>query len=425
MQRGKRVILHIDANCFYASVECLYHPEYRGKPLAVCGDPEARHGIVLTATYPAKRQGVKTGMAIWQAKQVCPSLIVRAPDYSLYKYFSELMGQMWREYTDRVEPFGLDESWLDVSAPGMDLEKGGILADTIRQRVKDELGLTVSIGVADNKVFAKLGSDMKKPDGTTVIVPERVEQMIWPLPVCNLLYVGPATFHALRKLNILTIGRLATAPDKVIHEHLGVNGMMLKRFALGLDRTPVREATYENDAKSIGNSITPPRDLLTAEDAKCVLTVLCESVASRLRDHHLMGKEITVSCRSTDLSWQGSQAPLKRATFLTDDLLEAARALFDARYRDRLPIRGLGVCCSRLCPASTPMQTDVWGGLRGFEKHAELDRTVDDIRVRFGADAVIRGNLLTRPELSGIHPKDDHTVYPVLWQREAPAPITG
>ncbi|MBO2516946.1 MAG: DNA polymerase IV [Clostridiales bacterium] len=425
MQRGKRVILHADANCFYASVECLYHPEYRGRPLAVCGDPEARHGIVLTATYPAKRQGVKTGMAIWQAKQACPSLIVRAPDYSLYKYFSELMGNLWREYTDHVEPFGLDESWLDVSAPGMTIEKGGELAEALRQRVKDELGLTVSIGVADNKVFAKLGSDLKKPDGTTVILPEQVERVIWPLPVSDLLYVGPATFRALRKLNILTIGHLAQAPDEVIDGHLGVNGMMLKRFALGLDRTPVREATWENDAKSIGNSITPPRDILTAEDALCVLTVLCESVGARLREHGLMGRVLTVSCRDTDLHWQGAQTPLTRPTFLTDDLIRSARELFRTRFASHLPARGLGVCCSSLCSASTPLQTDVWDGYGDYEKHGHLDRTVDELRGRYGADAVIRGTLLTHPDLSGVHPKDDHTVYPVPWQREVPVPTPG
>ena len=226
-----RVILHADANCFYASVECLYHPQYRGRALAVCGDPEARHGIVLTATYPAKHAGVKVGMAIWQARQVCPSLICVPPDYALYMHFSALMSDIWHEYSDRVEAFGLDESWIDVSGYDMDIKKGALLADVLRERVKKELGITVSIGVADNKVFAKLGSDMKKPDGTTAIWPGHMRDTVWPLPVSNLLYVGPATARKLARLNIRTVGGLALADERLIASVLGKNGIMLQHFA--------------------------------------------------------------------------------------------------------------------------------------------------------------------------------------------------
>lgn len=303
----KRVILHIDANCFYAAIECLYRPEYRAKALAVCGDPEARHGIVLTATYPAKRMGVKVGMAIWQARQVCPELICVPPDYSRYLHFSALMSDLWHEYSDRVEAFGLDESWVDVSAPDMTLEKGAALADALRERAKRELGITVSIGVADNKVFAKLGSDMKKPDGTTLLRPEDTETQIWPLPARDLLYVGPATGKKLTRLNIYTIGDLARADERLILQHLGKVGILLQTFARGQDRSPVQQSTFESVVKSIGNSVTAPRDLLCEGDAFCVLTLLSESVGARLREHGFRASCLSLTARGTDLSWQGHQ----------------------------------------------------------------------------------------------------------------------
>ena len=380
-------------------------------------DPEQRHGIVLTATYPAKKQGVKVGMAVWQAKQQCPGLICVKPDYGLYMHFSDMLAAIWHEYSDRVEAFGLDESWIDVSAPDMDIEKGGRLADELRERVRRELGITVSIGVADNKVFAKLGSDMKKPDGTTVLRPERTREQIWPLPVSDLLYVGPATARRLRALNIYTIGDLARVEDALIFRHLGKNGMLLCSFARGEDRSPVRPVTAESVIKSIGNSMTAPRDILCAEDAECVLTLLSESVAARMREHGFRGGCLTLSIRSTDLSWRGCQQRLKTETDRTDVILSEARKLFYRCFPEPYPLRGMGLSCSSLSPADTPVQLSFYEDAERLRRAERLDRTVDDLRKRFGPDALLRGNVLRNAAFSGIHPKEDHTIHPVAMVR--------
>ena len=201
-----RVVLHVDANSFYASVEVLYRPALRGKAVSVCGDPEARHGIVLASTPPAKRRGVKTGMAIWQAKQVCPELICVPPDYRLYVHFSKMIHAIEEEWTDRVEAFGLDENWLELTQPGLTINDGTRAAEAIRRQVREELGITVSVGVSFNKILSKLGSDMKKPDAVTVLDETHWRERVWPLPVCDLLYVGPNTTRKLIPLNIRTIG---------------------------------------------------------------------------------------------------------------------------------------------------------------------------------------------------------------------------
>ena len=412
-----RVILHADANCFYASVECLYRPQYRGRPLAVCGDPEARHGIVLTATYPAKRAGVKVGMAIWQARQICPSLICVPPDYALYMHFSELMSNIWHEYSDRVEAFGLDESWLDVSGFDMDIPKGALLADALRERVRKQLGITVSIGVADNKVFAKLGSDMKKPDGTTAIFPGQIQDTVWPLPVSDLLYIGPATTRKLALLNIRTVGDLARADDKLILSHLGKNGVMLQGFARGQDHSPVQNITFESAVKSIGNSVTAPKDLETEEDAFCVLTLLCESVGARLREHGFLCSGLSVGERSTDLCWKGHQTRLPVPTDLDRDLLYYAKKQFHSCCTGSLPLRGLSVCSFDLTPADGPRQLGMEEDMAKRLRAEKLDRAVDEVRGRFGPGALLRGNVLQRPVFSFIHPKEDHTVHPVAFLR--------
>ena len=412
-----RVILHADANCFYASVECLYRPQYRGRALAVCGDPEARHGIVLTATYPAKRAGVKVGMAIWQARQVCPSLICVPPDYALYMHFSALMSDIWHEYSDRVEAFGLDESWIDVSGYDMDIKKGALLADVLRERVKKELGITVSIGVADNKVFAKLGSDMKKPDGTTAIWPGHMRDTVWPLPVSDLLYVGPATARKLARLNIRTVGGLALADEGLIASVLGKNGIMLQHFARGEDASPVQNITFENVVKSIGNSVTAPRDLETEEDAFCVLTLLCESVGARLREHGFLCSGLSVGERSTELAWKGHQTRLNVPTDLNCDLLDCAKKQFHRCCAENLPLRGLSVCAFDLTPASAPRQLCFEEDAVKRLRAEQLDRAVDTVRARFGPGALLRGNVLQRPVFSSIHPKEDHTIHPVALLR--------
>ena len=280
-----RTILHSDMNCFYASVEMLHHPEFSGKPLAVGGDPEARHGIVLTANYIAKKASVKTGMALWQAKQVCPEIIFVPPRMDLYLRFSRMAQEIYSEYTDLREPFGIDESWLDVSASTSIKGDGMKIAQEISNRIKNELGVTVSIGVSWNKIFAKLGSDYKKPDGITAFTKENYKNIVWNLPAGDLLMVGRSTEKTLRKLGIRTIGELAGTEPSILETYLGKMGLILYDFANGWDEAPVCTEGYKAPIKSIGNSTTTPRDLISDLDVKIILMALAESVGARLREN--------------------------------------------------------------------------------------------------------------------------------------------
>ena len=280
-----RTILHSDMNCFYASVEMLHHPELAGKPMAVGGDPEARHGIVLTANYIAKRAGVKTGMALWQARQVCPEIIFVPPRMDLYLRFSRMAQEIYSEYTDQREPFGIDESWLDVTASTSIKGDGMKIAKEISSRIKYELGVTVSIGVSWNKIFAKLGSDYKKPDAITEFSKDNYKDIAWKLPVGDLLMVGRSTERTMKKLGICTIGDLAGAEPSILETYLGKMGLVLHTFANGWDKTPVSVEGYRAPIKSIGNSTTTPRDLVSELDVKIILMALSESVGARLREN--------------------------------------------------------------------------------------------------------------------------------------------
>lgn len=408
-----RVILHLDANSFYASVECLYRPEIRSRPVSVCGDPEARHGIVLTSNQLAKKSGVKTGMAIWQARQFCPELVVVPPDYALYLHFSQMIRAMCDEYSDRVESFGLDECWLDASAPDATMDTGAALAHTLRKRVKEELGITVSVGVSDNKIFAKLGSDLKKPDAVTVIPPDGFREKIWPLPASSLLYVGPRTAKKLRDLCIHTIGDLAQAPTDVLKHRLGKNGLMLQLFANGLDTSPIMPSNVEMAIKSIGNSTTTPHDIATLDDARCVYYLLAESVGARLRENGFRSRCISISARTTDLQWGSCQETISQPTNITSEIAQRAFAMFQLRYAHALPLRSVGISCGMLVPDHTPIQLDMLGNEEKRERLERLDGALDGIRRRFGNQVVQRGVVLADRAFSQINPKDDHTIHPV------------
>ena len=275
-----RTILHSDCNCFYASVELLHHPELRGKPVAVGGDPEARHGIVLTADYTAKRYGVKTGMALWQAKQVCPDITFLPPRMDLYLRFSRMAQEIYADYTDKREPYGIDESWLDVTDSATLKGDGFHIAQEISSRMKKELGITVSVGVSFNKIFAKLGSDYKKPDAITTMYEDEFQRKAWCLPVSDLLYVGNATNKKLYSMGIRTIGDLAKSDETLLVRKLGKMGSILWAFANGYDESPVKLENTSAPVKSVGNSTTTPRDMETDEDVKIVLYILAESTVS-------------------------------------------------------------------------------------------------------------------------------------------------
>ena len=407
-----RTVLHSDLNNFYASVECAYCPELKKVPMAVCGDPEARHGIVLAKNQLAKAMGIKTGEAIWQARQKCPDLRVLPPDFKKYMRFSRLMRSIYAEYTDYIEPFGLDEAWLDVTGHK---KSGEQIADELRCRAREELGLTLSVGVSFNKIFAKLGSDMRKPDATTVISPDNFRSRVWPLPVEELLYVGPATRRKLNSRNIRTIGDLANCDVSTLRHALGKNGEMLWNFARGNDHSPVLAQGEEAMIKSVGNSTTPPRDLKCDRDVRLVLLVLSESVAERLRHQDLQGDVVTLYVRDCDLNTLSCQRKLMRATALADEIAARAQELFRERYRWERPIRSLGVSVSGLESRKGDQQLSMFPDC-AREKRYELEEAVEDIRRRFGHYAISRASLLGDAAINAINPRDDHVIHPVGWR---------
>ena len=403
-----RTILHSDANSFYASVEMVYNPALRSVPLAVCGDPEARHGIVLTKNQLAKEYGVITGEPIWQAREKCPNLHVVPPNSQLYMQFSKELRDIYSEYTDKVEPFGLDEAWLDVSACPM---SGEAIADELRRRAKDELGLTLSVGVSFNKIFAKLGSDMKKPDATTVISIDDYREKVWPLPAHALLYVGPATDAKLRRRNINTIGDIARSPQAVLHSALGKCGSILWTFANGLDTSPVTRIGEEAVIKSVGNSTTTPRDIATDDDAKMVIYLLSESVAERLREHGLCGTTVNLYVRDCTLQSFTCQKKLRQSTAIAAEISREAMALFRRHYSWSRPVRSIGGSVSTLSPLNADCQLSMFPDI-ARERRLEFENTIADIRRRFGHFAIQRAVFIANPDIGSISPKDDHAVQP-------------
>ena len=412
-----RTILHVDANSFYASCECLYRPSIREKPVAVCGDPEARHGIVLTKNQHAKKYGVQTGEAIWQAKQKCPSLVVVPPDYPLYLHMSRQMHEILGQYSDKVESFGLDESWVEISADDMDVRKGQLVADEIRHRIHRTLGITVSVGVADNKVMAKLGSDYKKPDATTVLPPDLYEQIVWPLPVSDLLHVGPATTRKLARIGVCTIGQLANLDESILAYKFGKIGYMLKAFALGLDTSPVKPIEVSLPIKSVGNSTTPPHDIENMTDVKELVYLLAESVATRLRENNFKARCISVSARTTELISSSCQTTLSQSTCLAKEIAETALRLFEQRYRFGFPFRSMGINCSQLSALDAPVQVDMFGEDERRVKQEQLERSIDGLRSRFGHQVIRRGIVLSDLSYSEINPKEEHIIHPVGFLR--------
>ena len=385
-----RTILHSDCNCFYASVELLHHPELRGKPVAVGGDPEARHGIVLTADYTAKRYGVKTGMALWQAKQVCPDITFLPPRMDLYLRFSRM-------------------------------------AQEISSRMKKELGITVSAGVSFNKIFAKLGSDYKKPDAITTMYEDEFQRKAWCLPVSDLLYVGNATNKKLYSMGIRTIGDLAKSDETLLVRKLGKMGSILWAFANGYDESPVKLENTSAPVKSVGNSTTTPRDMETDEDVRIVLYILAESVAARLRENGFRCRTVEISVRDKELFHFSKQVKLQNASNITKEIAEAGYRLYKDNYRlpvddkelkssrpefFQKPLRSIGIRGTDLVTDYFWEQLDMFMDPQAREKQMKMDETVDIIRKRFGFYSVQRGLMYRDRILSACDAKSDHTVHP-------------
>ncbi|NLJ16157.1 MAG: DNA polymerase IV [Clostridiales bacterium] len=395
----EKCILHSDMNGFYASVECLYNPKIRMKPVIVAGDEKARHGIVLAKNEIAKAYGVKTGDTLWQAKLLCPEAVFVAPNFDRYIKMSRLAKQIYYDFTDKVESFGLDEAWLDVTESLNLFGSGKDIADKIRKRIKNELGLTVSVGVSFNKIFAKLGSDMKKPDATTVISRDDFKQKIWNLPVRDLLFVGKATDKKLNSYGIKTIGELASTDKKILQRNLGKHGATLWEYANGLDKSEVSEYNSKEPVKSIGNSVTTPKDLIDFNEVKITLGLLCESVSSRLREKDFLCRTVQIGIRTTDLIWIERQAKLSHPDRTAGELFKTAFSLFKANYsfENDLPIRSLSVKACDLEKSDYEQLT--FNEISQEELNESLENTIDYLREKFGYFSVHKGIMLTDEEL--------------------------
>lgn len=378
------------------------HPELRDKPLAVCGSQEERHGIVLAANYIAKPYGVKTGMAVWQARQRCPHLVMLPPDMGEYIRFSQMAREIYEDYTDQIEPFGLDENWLDVTGSVGMFGSPMTIAREISDRMKFELGITCSIGVADNKITAKLGSDYKKPDAITRIERDNYREVVYPLPVEDLLYVGPATSKKLRGLGISTIGGLAQAPLDTLTRKLGKMGTVLQTFALGLDPSPVQKSSHIPNIKSVGNSATTPRDMTCDSDVELMLLLLAESVASRMRELASRCTVVEVYIRDVELNSFCRQRKLEVPTCSSDEIAQTACDLFRQNYRWVRPLRSIGVRGAGLVEATAGTQLSLYPEETRRDKWERIDAAVDRLRQRYGYRSIQRARLFTDPLLSYI-----------------------
>ena len=393
---AERVILHCDLNCFFASVELLRYPALRDVPVAVCGDPESRHGIVLAKNEAAKQLGVKTAETIWQARQKAPHLITLPPHHGLYREYSRKVNAIYGQYTDLVEPFGIDESWLDITN-SMHLfgGDGKSIADQLRERLREELGLTISVGVSFNKIFAKLGSDYKKPDATTVIDRGNWQAIVWPLPVGDLLGVGRSTQKLLRQYGVETIGQLAAFPRQTLETLLGKHGTQLHDYANGLENSPVRPQHEAEPVKSVGNGTTFPRNLTRWEEVRSGLAVLSDSVAGRLRRQGLYCGGVALTIRNAQFRQFSRQMRLDAPTHLQKDIYQTALALARQSWHAPDPIRALTVTALYLTDsADSFQQLDLLDGAAAQreEKQERLEQATDAIRGKYGKGAISFGN---------------------------------
>lgn len=389
------MILHCDMNNFYASVELLSRPDLKDVPVAVCGDPEGRHGIILAKNQLAKAAGVVTAETVWQAKKKCPSLQFVRPHHDKYKEYSDRINKIYLEYTDMVEPFSIDESWLDVTASQRLFGNGRQIADTIRQRIKSELGLTLSVGVSYNKVFAKMGSEYRKPDATTEVTRQNYPTLLFGKPVGELFFVGFATAEKLKTIHICTIGDLAAADPRALERLLGKQGPLLHSYANGLDDSPVCLYNQREKIKSVGNGITFARNLTGIEDITTALTSLSDTVASRLRKYQMKCFGVKVDIKNPAFKTISRQKQLPQPTNLAADLKKAALELLGSSWRLSDPIRLLTLTAINLTDETAEEQLSLFDApAETRQKGESIERTMDDIRKKFGDSSITFGQIL-------------------------------
>lgn len=403
-----RIILHCDCNCFFASVEMTFDPRLKNVPMAVGGDETKRHGIILAKNELAKKFNIKTGETLWQARRKCPELIIVPPRHEVYSEFSKRVNEIYYRYTDAVEPFGIDESWLDVTHSAHLWGGGKAVADEIRRTVREEIGITVSVGVSFNKIFAKLGSDYKKPDATTVISRENYKKIVFPLPVGDLLYVGRASLRVLHDMGVSTIGDLAASDRHYLCEKLGKNGGQLYDFANGLDMSPVRDGGEREPVKSVGNGMTFSRDLVGLDDILFGVTKLTDSVCSRMRRHGVKCRTVQVTLRAPDFRSFVRQQPLEKASNIAADIIPVAMELIKRNWILTNPIRMITVTATNLVPADEPEQSSLFESEDEpiEKKKRKLAKTMDELRGRFGQGSITFGRTV-KNELEGDEETED------------------
>ncbi len=392
-----RIILHSDCNNFFASVESVMRPELKGIPLAVAGDKESRHGIILAKNEIAKSFGVKTAEPIWQANRKCPGLVTVPPHHELYREYSEKINKIYIDYTDQVEAFSIDESWLDVTGSTRLFGDGKTIADTIRERIKAELGISVSIGVSFNKIFAKLGSDYKKPDATTVISRENYKDILYPLPVSDMIFVGKSANEVLAKCNIKTIGDLAQADPRFLEKKLGKMAYMLVKYARGEDDDPVKTFYEAREIKSIGKGMTFSRNLVSRDDvAKGVMT-LSNNIARQMRGKNIKCTTVCVHIKDTELKTISRQKTLLKPTYLAKDIFSVAMELISENWKNDKPIRMITVTGTNFLQEGSGGQISLFDddeqNMRD-KKRENLEKTIDKIRSSYGLDSIVNASII-------------------------------
>ncbi|MBE6915524.1 MAG: DNA polymerase IV [Ruminococcaceae bacterium] len=390
----ERVILHSDLDNFYASVECLENPALCGKPVAVCGDPESRRGVVVAKNQEAKKYGVKTGDTMWQAMKKCPDLVCVPPRHHLYREYSQRVFQIYCRYTDRVEPFGPDEAWLDVTGCNRLFGTGEEIADKIRADIRNEIGLTASIGVSFNKTCAKLASDLKKPDAVCSIPRANYREIVWPMSVGVLLFVGKKTRTTLERYHLQTVGDVAQADKSFLCSILGKAGERLYEYANGTEHDPVKRWDAQDEVKSIGNSTTYPHDIVKEEEIYRELYRLCDHVSERLRRKGLRGKTVCLSVKTAEFLTYERQCALREYTSAPETMMEALMQLYRESYSVGLKVRSLGVRVTHLQEDALAAQLSLFSEDEKNSKYEQLAQTADHIRDRFGDDAICRALLL-------------------------------
>ncbi len=391
----ERNILHCDCNSFFASVELLNYPELRNKPVAVGGSEESRHGIILAKNEEAKKYGIKTAQTIYSAKKMCKDLIILPPTRHLYTKYNKILNEIYNSFTDLVEPFGIDESYLDVTnSYHLFAKSPKELADIIREKVKKETGLTISVGVSFNKIFAKLGSDYKKPDATTEITKENYKDIIFPLAVDNMMYVGKSTKKQLEEMGVHTIGDLALTPLSILEDRLGKHGTELYKYANGLDNSPVSSFLEKRAPKSIGSGTTFPKDIKLDSEIKPRVMELCEDVGFSLRKNLLFTNGVQVSIKDTQFQTLQRQTKIP-STNLTRDIYKTAYKLIEENWLVGLrPIRALTITAIDLKDEKTPMQTSLFemNSIQTNEKEENLQTALDKIKLKYGDKIVKTAN---------------------------------